>query len=31
MHRGFAFDEREVRDLGRVTTRDTSSTLDQTA
>jgi alpha-ketoglutarate-dependent 2,4-dichlorophenoxyacetate dioxygenase len=31
MHRGRAFDEREVRDLRRVTTRDISSTLDQTA
>jgi alpha-ketoglutarate-dependent 2,4-dichlorophenoxyacetate dioxygenase len=31
MHRGRAFDEREVRDLRRVTTRDVSSTLDQTA
>lgn len=29
MHRGRAFDEREVRDLRRVTTRDTASTLDQ--
>jgi len=29
MHRGRAFDEREVRDLRRVTTRDISSTLDQ--
>ena len=31
MHRGRAFDEHEVRDLRRVTTRDISSTLDQTA
>ena len=31
MHRGRAFDEREVRDLRRATTRDISSTLDQTA
>jgi alpha-ketoglutarate-dependent 2,4-dichlorophenoxyacetate dioxygenase len=31
MHRGRAFDEREVRDLRRVTTRDTASTLDQVA
>jgi alpha-ketoglutarate-dependent 2,4-dichlorophenoxyacetate dioxygenase len=31
MHRGRAFDERDVRDLRRVTTRDISSTLDQTA
>jgi alpha-ketoglutarate-dependent 2,4-dichlorophenoxyacetate dioxygenase len=31
MHRGRNFDEREVRDLRRVTTRDISSTLDQTA
>jgi alpha-ketoglutarate-dependent 2,4-dichlorophenoxyacetate dioxygenase len=31
MHRGRAFDEREVRDLRGVTTRDISSTLDQTA
>ena len=31
MHRDRAFDEREVRDLRRVTTRDISSTLDQTA
>jgi len=29
MHRGRAFDEREVRDLRRVTTRDVASTLDQ--
>jgi alpha-ketoglutarate-dependent 2,4-dichlorophenoxyacetate dioxygenase len=31
MHRGRHFDEREVRDLRRVTTRDTASTLDQVA
>jgi alpha-ketoglutarate-dependent 2,4-dichlorophenoxyacetate dioxygenase len=31
MHRGRAFDEREVRDLRRVTTRDFASTLDQVA
>jgi alpha-ketoglutarate-dependent 2,4-dichlorophenoxyacetate dioxygenase len=31
MHRGRAFDEREVRDLRRVTTRDVASTLDQVA
>jgi len=31
MHRGRAFDEREVRDLRRVTTRDIASTLDQVA
>ena len=31
MHRGRPFDERETRDLRRVTTRDTSSTLDQVA
>ncbi|HVC53695.1 MAG TPA: TauD/TfdA family dioxygenase [Stellaceae bacterium] len=31
MHRGRPFDEREVRDLRRVTTRDTASTLDQVA
>jgi alpha-ketoglutarate-dependent 2,4-dichlorophenoxyacetate dioxygenase len=31
MHRGRAFDEQEVRDLRRVTTRDTASTLDQVA
>ena len=30
MHRGRAFDEREIRDLRRATTRDISSTLDQT-
>ena len=29
MHRGRAFDEREVRDLRRVTTRDVASTLEQ--
>jgi alpha-ketoglutarate-dependent 2,4-dichlorophenoxyacetate dioxygenase len=29
MHRGRAFDESEVRDLRRVTTRDVASTLDQ--
>jgi alpha-ketoglutarate-dependent 2,4-dichlorophenoxyacetate dioxygenase len=31
MHRGRGFDEREVRDLRRVTTRDVASTLDQVA
>jgi alpha-ketoglutarate-dependent 2,4-dichlorophenoxyacetate dioxygenase len=31
MHRGRAFDERDVRDLRRVTTRDIASTLDQIA
>jgi len=31
MHRGRPFDEREVRDLRRVTTRDVASTLDQVA
>jgi alpha-ketoglutarate-dependent 2,4-dichlorophenoxyacetate dioxygenase len=31
MHRGRAFDERQVRDLRRVTTRDVGSTLDQVA
>src|SRR5438067_3097944 len=31
MHRGRHFDEREVRDLRRVTTRDRASTLDQVA
>jgi alpha-ketoglutarate-dependent 2,4-dichlorophenoxyacetate dioxygenase len=31
MHRGRAFDERDVRDLRRVTTRDIVSTLDQIA
>ena len=31
MHRGRHFDERDVRDLRRVTTRDTASTLDQVA
>jgi len=31
MHRGRAFDESEVRDLRRVTTRDVASTLDQVA
>ena len=31
MHRGRSFDEREVRDLRRVTTRDVASTLDQVA
>jgi alpha-ketoglutarate-dependent 2,4-dichlorophenoxyacetate dioxygenase len=31
MHRGRSFDEREIRDLRRATTRDISSTLDQTA
>ena len=31
MHRGRAFDEQEMRDLRRVTTRDTASTLDQVA
>jgi alpha-ketoglutarate-dependent 2,4-dichlorophenoxyacetate dioxygenase len=31
MHRGRAFDEGEVRDLRRVTTRDIASTLDQVA
>src|SRR6266446_4726434 len=31
MHRGRAFDESEVRDLRRVTTRDIASTLDQVA
>jgi alpha-ketoglutarate-dependent 2,4-dichlorophenoxyacetate dioxygenase len=31
MHRGRAFDEREVRDLRRVTTRDIASTLDRVA
>ncbi len=31
MHRGRSFDEREVRDLRRVTTRDIASTLDQVA
>jgi alpha-ketoglutarate-dependent 2,4-dichlorophenoxyacetate dioxygenase len=31
MHRGRAFDEQEVRDLRRVTTRDTASALDQVA
>ncbi len=31
MHRGRTFDEREVRDLRRVTTRDIASTLDQVA
>lgn len=31
MHRGRHFSEREVRDLRRVTTRDTASTLDQLA
>jgi alpha-ketoglutarate-dependent 2,4-dichlorophenoxyacetate dioxygenase len=31
MHRGRPFDERETRDLRRVTTRDAASTLDQVA
>lgn len=31
MHRGRTFDEREVRDLRRVTTRDVASSLDQVA
>jgi alpha-ketoglutarate-dependent 2,4-dichlorophenoxyacetate dioxygenase len=31
MHRGRPFDERETRDLRRVTTRDLASTLDQVA
>jgi alpha-ketoglutarate-dependent 2,4-dichlorophenoxyacetate dioxygenase len=31
MHRGRSFDEREVRDLRRATTRDVASTLDQVA
>ncbi|MBV9828934.1 MAG: TauD/TfdA family dioxygenase [Alphaproteobacteria bacterium] len=31
MHRGRHFDERQVRDLRRVTTRDTASTLEQVA
>ncbi len=31
MHRGRPFDEREIRDLRRATTRDSASTLDQAA
>ena len=31
MHRGRAFDESEIRDLRRVTTRDVASTMEQVA